>query len=76
MSSSFHPLATAASGGFYYLFDPNGEAVRTDSDMYKALDALARKVGVLGVFSDWPAHGDVLRQLHGFQVINRINRLG
>jgi glycerophosphoryl diester phosphodiesterase len=45
----------AASGGFYYLFDPLGQVVKKDSDMYKALDVLAKKVGVLGVFSDWPA---------------------
>jgi len=45
----------ASKGGFYYLFDPEGRAVKTDSDMYKALDVLARKVGVLGIFSDWPA---------------------
>jgi glycerophosphoryl diester phosphodiesterase len=44
----------AAGAGFYYLFDPTGEAVKTDSDMYKALDALARKVKILGIFSDWP----------------------
>jgi glycerophosphoryl diester phosphodiesterase len=23
--------------------------------MYKALDALAREVGIVGIFSDWPA---------------------
>ncbi|HEY5807258.1 MAG TPA: glycerophosphodiester phosphodiesterase family protein [Povalibacter sp.] len=45
----------AAFGGFYYSFDPQGIAVRKDSDMYEALDALAQKVGVIGVFSDWPA---------------------
>lgn len=45
----------AAPAGFYYLFDPQGVAVKKDSDMYKALDVLARKVGVIGVFSDWPA---------------------
>lgn len=45
----------AARGGFYYLFDREGKAVKTDSDMYKALDILARKVGILGIFSDWPA---------------------
>lgn len=26
-----------------------------DSDMYKVLDVLARQVGILGIFSDWPA---------------------
>ena len=45
----------AAFGGFYYLFDPQGRAVKKDSDMYKALDVLARKVEVIGIFSDWPA---------------------
>lgn len=45
----------AAGAGFYYQFDPNGDAVQTDSDMYKALDVLARKVKILGIFSDWPA---------------------
>jgi glycerophosphoryl diester phosphodiesterase len=45
----------ASQAGFYYYFDPQGEAIRKDSDMYKALDVLARRVQVLGVFSDWPA---------------------
>lgn len=46
--------AGAAKAGFYYAFDPEGRAVRKDSDMYKALDVLAREVKVRGVFSDWP----------------------
>ena len=45
----------AATAGFYYQFDPLGQAVKKDSDMYKALDVLARKVDILGIFSDWPA---------------------
>jgi glycerophosphoryl diester phosphodiesterase len=45
----------AANAGWYYRFDPAGVAVRKDSDMYKALDVLAREVGILGIFSDWPA---------------------
>jgi glycerophosphoryl diester phosphodiesterase len=45
----------ASQAGFYYAFDPQGRAIQKDADMYKALDALARKVGVVGVFSDWPA---------------------
>lgn len=44
----------AATAGFYYLFDAQREAVQKDSDMYKALDVLARQVG-MGIFSDWPA---------------------
>lgn len=47
--------AGAVGAGSYYAFDPTGIAIKTDSDMYKALDALARKVRVKGVFSDWPA---------------------
>ena len=45
----------AANAGFYYAFDPQGRAIRKDSDMYYALDALAQDVGVIGIFSDWPA---------------------
>ena len=45
----------ASKAGWYYQFDPQGKAIKKDSDMYKALDVLARKVGILGIFSDWPA---------------------
>lgn len=47
--------AGAAGKGSYFAFDPTGAAVKTDSDMYKALDVLAKDVKVLGIFSDWPA---------------------
>ena len=45
----------ASRAGFYYLFDPQGLAIKKDSDMYKALGVLARKIRILGIFSDWPA---------------------
>jgi len=45
----------AAFGGFYAAYDPEGRVVKKDSDMYLALDTLAQDVGVIGVFSDWPA---------------------
>jgi glycerophosphoryl diester phosphodiesterase len=45
----------AQFGGFYAAYDPTGAVVKKDSDMYLALDALARDVRVIGVFSDWPA---------------------
>ncbi|MEQ8232793.1 MAG: glycerophosphodiester phosphodiesterase family protein [Gammaproteobacteria bacterium] len=45
----------AAQGGWYYQFDPTGAAIETDGDMYEALDVLSRRVGILGIFSDWPA---------------------
>jgi glycerophosphoryl diester phosphodiesterase len=45
----------ASKAGYYYDFDPTGAAIKKDSDMYKALDVLARQVKILGIFSDWPA---------------------
>lgn len=47
--------AGASKAGWYYQFDSNGRAITKDSDMYKALDVLAFDVGILGIFSDWPA---------------------
>ena len=41
--------------GFYYYFDPQGRAIKKDSDIYKALHVLAKDVGIKGIFSDWPA---------------------
>jgi glycerophosphoryl diester phosphodiesterase len=45
----------ASKAGYYYDFDPTGAAIKKDSDLYKALDVLAREVKILGIFSDWPA---------------------
>jgi glycerophosphoryl diester phosphodiesterase len=45
----------AAGVGSYYDFDPTGAAIKKDSDMYKALDVLAKDVKLIGLFSDWPA---------------------
>jgi glycerophosphoryl diester phosphodiesterase len=45
----------ASRAGYYYDFDPQGVAVKKDSDLYKVLDVLAREVKILGIFSDWPA---------------------
>lgn len=39
-------------GGYYY--QSITPAINNDGDMYEALDVLARKVGILGIFSDWP----------------------
>jgi glycerophosphoryl diester phosphodiesterase len=44
------PLATG--GGFYY--QSIAPAIDNDGDMMVVLDVLARDVGVLGIFSDWP----------------------
>ncbi|MBW2705310.1 MAG: hypothetical protein JRD84_03270 [Deltaproteobacteria bacterium] len=40
-------------GGFYYR-TVTGE-INNDGDAYVALDVLAQDVGILGIFSDWPA---------------------
>ncbi len=40
-------------GGWYY--QTTTEAINNDGDVYTALDVLAKDVGVIGVFSDWPA---------------------
>ena len=45
----------ASKAGFYFDFDPTGAAIKKDSDIYKALDVLAKEVKILGIFSDWPA---------------------
>jgi glycerophosphoryl diester phosphodiesterase len=45
------PLATG--GGWYY--QTVTDAIDNDGDMYEVLDVLALDVGILGIFSDWPA---------------------
>lgn len=53
-----------AGGGWYYQTlngelsepgRPHGGLIRREGDVYRVLDVLARDVGVIGVFSDWPA---------------------
>jgi glycerophosphoryl diester phosphodiesterase len=43
----------AQGGGWYY--QTVTEQIKRDGDMMKVLDVLAKDVGVLGVFSDWPS---------------------
>lgn len=45
-------LADGDNGFYYQTFD---SAVRTEGDMMTVLDVLAREVGILGIFTDWPA---------------------
>ncbi|MFP8778497.1 glycerophosphodiester phosphodiesterase family protein [Hydrogenophaga sp. RWCD_12] len=45
-------LADGNNGSYYQTFD---SAVKTEGDMLNALHVLAKEVGVMGVFSDWPA---------------------
>ena len=45
-------LADGGNGFYYQSFD---SAIQREGDMYQVLDVLARDVGILGIFSDWPA---------------------
>lgn len=45
---------TLTDGGGWYYSTVN-ELIKQDSDMLVALDVLVKEVGVIGVFSDWPA---------------------
>ena len=45
-------LADGNNGFYYQTFD---SAVKTEGDTLQALHVLAKDVGVMGVFSDWPA---------------------
>jgi glycerophosphoryl diester phosphodiesterase len=45
-------LADGGNGFYYQTFD---RAISREGDMLRVLDVLAKEVGVLGVFSDWPA---------------------
>ncbi len=42
-----------SGGGWYY--KTAGGVIDNDGDMYQMLDVLAMKVGIKGIFSDWPA---------------------
>lgn len=43
----------ASGGGWYY--QTVTDAINNDGDVLKVIDILARDVGVIGIFSDWPA---------------------
>lgn len=51
MERSGPPLANG--GGWYY--QTVSDAINNDGDVMNVIDVLAREVGVIGVFSDWPA---------------------
>ena len=40
-------------GGFYY--ETIKDVINNDGDMLEVLDVLAMDVGIIGIFSDWPA---------------------
>ena len=45
-------LADGNNGFYYQTFD---SAITREGDMMRVLDVLAKQVGILGIFSDWPA---------------------
>jgi len=46
------PLATTGRTDYYY--QSVTDAIHNDGDTFVLLDVLARKVGIRGIFSDWP----------------------
>ncbi len=44
-----------ADGDDDFYYQSLQSAIKREGDVYRVLDALARQVGVIGVFSDWPA---------------------
>ena len=57
------PTATTAS-----TIRRSTSAITREGDLMKVIHVLAQDVGILGVFSDWPADGDLLCELHGSEV--------
>ncbi|WP_116131359.1 glycerophosphodiester phosphodiesterase family protein [Tropicimonas sp. IMCC34043] len=47
------PLSAPGGGGWYYL--STNDIIHSDGQMYELVDVLAQDVGVVGIFSDWPA---------------------
>ena len=45
-------LADGGNGFYYQSFD---SAIKREGDMMRVLDVLAKQVGIIGIFSDWPA---------------------
>ena len=45
-------LADGNNGFYYQSFD---SAIKREGDMMKVLDVLNKQVGIIGIFSDWPA---------------------
>ena len=45
-------LADGNNGFYYQSFD---SAIKKEGDMMRVLDVLHRQVGIIGIFSDWPA---------------------
>lgn len=51
---SFERSGPLNSGGGWY-YQSVSDVINNDGQMYEVLDVLAREVGIVGMFSDWPA---------------------
>ncbi len=51
---SLERSGTLKDGGGYY-YQSIKDAISTSGDTYRLVDVLAKDVGVIGIFSDWPA---------------------
>lgn len=49
------PIKNLSAEGRQYYYQTTVDAMDNDGDMYEVLDVLGREVGILGMFSDWPA---------------------
>lgn len=47
------PLTEIDNNSFYY--SSVSDAISNDGDVFNVIDVLAQEIGVIGVFSDWPA---------------------
>lgn len=54
ISWSIERSGPLANGGGWYYTNVN-DLIKKDGDMYRVLDVLAQDVGIVGLFSDWPA---------------------
>lgn len=48
-------IEDVVSGGGVYYYQSTLDALQSDGDILTTIDVLAQDVGVIGVFSDWPA---------------------
>lgn len=59
------PITEIDNNSFYY--SSVLEAINNDGDMFNVIDVLAQEIGVIGVFSDWPATTSYYASCMGFK---------
>jgi len=48
-------VETVLEGGDTFYYQTTLDALTNDGDILRTIDALAQDVGIIGLFSDWPA---------------------